>query len=247
MTALTPGRSGVRWAAKILASLPEGSRCRLPDVTATGPRIFSFLVEQGLLPAMPSPRLVPTALALVAEVSPLLQVRSPRSWTLWFARVRDADSPIAAAIRRQTPRSQLDLTVPPPSRAPLRSAVLRAERDRLEAELVAAKSEIGSKVRSEHELLDRLAATRHELTDAQRLVRKLREKLTSRNSLARSLIRDLDARWIDLGQAEAELDLRRGPRVPTATEVEAARKEITTRLLVLQTKRRPLFEDDEDG
>ena len=245
-TALTPGSSGVRWAAKILASLPEGCRRRLPDVTATGPRVFSFLVEQGLLPAMPSPRLVPTALALVAEVSPMLQARSRRSWTLWFARVRDADSPIAAAIRKQTPRSQLGLTVPPPSRPPLRSTVLRAERDRLEAELVAAKSEIRSNVRSAHQVLDLLAATRHELADAQRLVRTLREKLAARSSMARSLLRELDARWIELGEADAELELRRGPRVPTATEVEKARKAIATRLRDLQGKRRPLFEDDED-
>lgn len=55
-----------------------------------------------------------------------------------------------------------------------------------------------------------------------------------------------DARWIELGEADAELELRRGPRVPTATEVEKARKAIATRLRDLQGKRRPLFEDDED-
>lgn len=140
-TEIPPGKPGARWAGVLLAALPEACRRRLPDVVTTGPRLFAFLVEQGLLAGMPSPRLIPAALALVAEVSPLLQARSRRQWVLLLGRVRDAGSPVAAAIRERTPRSQLDAAVPPPAARPLRAAVLRAERDQLAAELAAEKSQ----------------------------------------------------------------------------------------------------------
>lgn len=138
-TELPAGKSGVRWAADFLAVLPEACRRRLPDVVATGPKIFEFLVGQGLFAAMPSPRLVPQVLGLVAGVSPLLRARSSRQWALWLARVHDAGSPVAAAIQERTPPGQLRVTVPaPPSGPPRRSAALLAERDRLLMELEAA-------------------------------------------------------------------------------------------------------------
>jgi hypothetical protein len=77
-TEIPLGKPGARWSAAFLAVLPEACRRRMPDVVATGPRLFGFFVEQGLLAAVPSPRLVPAALGLVADVSPLLQARGSR-------------------------------------------------------------------------------------------------------------------------------------------------------------------------
>jgi hypothetical protein len=88
-TELPPGKPGVRWAADFLAALPAACCRRLPDVVTTGPKVFEFLVGQGFFAAMPSPRLVPLVLGLVAGVSPLLHARSSRQWALWLARVWD--------------------------------------------------------------------------------------------------------------------------------------------------------------
>lgn len=83
---------------------------------------------------MPSPRVVPAALNLIAGASPLLEARSARLWTLWLARVHDPSSALFAALRERTPASQLGVREIPAEVRPLRAAALRAERDRLLAE-----------------------------------------------------------------------------------------------------------------
>ena len=237
-TEIPPGKPGARWAGVLLAALPEACRRRLPDVVATGPRLFAFLVEQGLLAAVPSPRLIPAALGLVAEVSPLLQARGSRQWTLWLARVRDAGSPIAAEIRERTPPSQLDVAVPPPAARPLRVTVLRAEQEKLAAELAAEKSETerlraeNSALREQHGTLSgQAAAYQRQQAD----ITRLEEKVAA-------LKRDVDGLVSDNEELRAERDrgrqeraeIRRHPGVPgddargvvelVAAEVDASRK-----------------------
>jgi len=140
-TELPPGKPGARWAADFLGALPVACSRRLPDLLATGPKVFEFLVGQGFFAAMPSPRLVPQVLGLVAAVSPLLEARSSRQWALWLARVWDPRSPVLAAIRKRTPAHLLGITTPAPSGPPLRAAQIRDERDRLAAALVDAAAE----------------------------------------------------------------------------------------------------------
>ena len=142
-TELPPGKPGVRWAADFLATLPGACCRRLPDVVTTGPKVFEFLVGQGFFAAMPSPRLVPQVLGLVAGVSPLLQARSSRQWALWLARVHDTGSPLMAAVRKKTPSYQLGVSMPAPAGPPLRATQIRDERDRLAADLAAASAENG--------------------------------------------------------------------------------------------------------
>jgi hypothetical protein len=137
-TLLPRGVLGVATAIEFLGALPEAYRLGLPDVTDSGPKLFALLVAHGVLAAMPSPRVVPAALALVAGVSPLLQPRSARQWTLWLGQVREPGSAIAAALREQTPTSQISLAPLPTKAPPLRAAALRADRDRLAAELARA-------------------------------------------------------------------------------------------------------------
>lgn len=104
--------------------------------------MFGLLVAHGLLAAMPSPRVVPAALGLVAGVSPLLEARSARQWTLWVGQVREAGSSVLAALRERTPASQISLAPPMATTVrPLRAAALRADRDRLAAELVTVANE----------------------------------------------------------------------------------------------------------
>jgi len=142
-TELPPGKPGARWAADFLAVLPTACCRRLPDVIATGPKVFEFLVGQGFFAAMPSPRLVPQVLGLVAGVTPLLQARSSRQWALWLARSWDPGSPLLAAIRKRTPAHLIGLSTPAPLGPPLRSAQIRDERDRLVADLGTTVTENG--------------------------------------------------------------------------------------------------------
>jgi hypothetical protein len=101
--------------------------------------MFSVLVSHGLLAAMPSPRVLPAALALAATVSPLLERRSARQWTMWLARVREPGSAVAVAVRARTPDSQRSALAVPATWRPLRSAALKAERDQLAEKLARAQ------------------------------------------------------------------------------------------------------------
>ena len=107
VTELPRGVLGTATAAMFLAALPGACRLQLPDITGTGPAMFSVLVSHGLLAAMPSPRVLPAALALAAGVSPLLERRSARQWTLWLARAREPNSAVA-------PGSQIAVAAAPP-------------------------------------------------------------------------------------------------------------------------------------
>lgn len=145
VTELPRGVLGTATAALFLAALPGACRLQLPDITGTGPAMFSVLVSHGLLAAMPSPRVLPAALALAAGVSPILERRSARQWTLWLARAREPNSAVAAAVRDRTPGSQIAVTnAAPPSARPLRSAALRDERDELLAALSHSQADAAS-------------------------------------------------------------------------------------------------------
>jgi hypothetical protein len=100
VTLLPRGVLGVATAIEFLGALPGACRLGLPDVTDSGPKLFALLVAHGVLAAMPSPRVVPAALALVAGVSPLLQARSARQWTLWLGQVREPSSAFTTRVAR---------------------------------------------------------------------------------------------------------------------------------------------------
>ena len=139
VTELPRGVLGTATAADFLAALPAACRMLLPDITGSGPAMFSVLVSHGLLAAMPSPRVLPAALALAATVSPLLERRSARQWTMWLARVRESGSTVAVAVRARTPDSQRSALAVPVTSRPLRSAALKAERDELAERLARAQ------------------------------------------------------------------------------------------------------------
>ncbi|MBK9757167.1 MAG: hypothetical protein IPO88_27460 [Nannocystis sp.] len=126
--------------------------------------MFALLVARGVLAAMPSPRVVPAALALVAGVSPLLQARSARQWTLWLGQVREPSSAITTtALREQTPTGQISLAPPTTTAQPLRAEALRADRDRLAAELALATDALArARGHADHEAA-RAADLQHQL------------------------------------------------------------------------------------
>ena len=142
VTLLPRGVLGVTTAIEFLEAMPGGYRLGLPDVTYSGPKLFALLVAHGVLAAMPSPRVVPAALGLVAGVSPLLEPRSARQWSLWLGQLREPSSAITAALRKRTPTSQISLAPSTTTARPLRAAALRADSDRLAAELERATEEL---------------------------------------------------------------------------------------------------------
>jgi len=191
VTLLPRGVLGVATAIEFLGALPGACRLGLPDVTGSGPKLFALLVAHGVLAAMPSPRVVPAALGLVAGVSPLLQARSARQWTLWLGQVREPGSAITAALRKQTPSSQISLAPPTMTTHPLRAAALRADRDRLAAELALATDALArARANADHEAA-RAAELQHLLdqqTAAPRPGKDLREEFKKVLAATRKLL-----------------------------------------------------------
>ncbi len=141
-TDLPRGVLGTSTAADLFRVLPAASRLGLLDITGYGSALFAPLVEHGLLPAMPSPRVVPAALALAARVSPLVEARSARTYTLWLARVRVPGSAVARAVLAVTPSSDVAVVpVTPPPRAP-RAAASPDESSRTAAQLAQLTDEL---------------------------------------------------------------------------------------------------------
>lgn len=227
VTELPRGQLGAGIAVELVGAFVEGCRRRLPDVTASGPQVMEFLVKHGLMPAMPSPRVIPAALGLVSAVSPLLEARSERTWTAWFARVHDPGARVAEKIRRMTPASQLAVVEAPPVARPLRSAALLAERDRLaseRAQIAAERDQLAAERENLVAERDRLAAERDRLVaDRQASVGKLMQRLevleTSLGQTAQ-IQQQFDTVALHLEKALAEISVR---KVPGHTEADVAR------------------------
>lgn len=197
VTELPRGVLGTATAADFLAALPAACRMLLPDITGSGPAMFSVLVSHGLLPAMPSPRVLPAALALAATVSPLLERRSARQWTMWLARVREPGSAVAVAVRARTPDSQRSALAVPVTSRPLRSAALKAERD---------------------DLAEKLARAQRDAEMYRADLATLQEKLVAREDHSAAKDQEMDTRLDRLQQRMAEM----GREIQAAT-VEQAR------------------------
>lgn len=234
-TELPRGVLGVATAEAFLAALPEACRRRLPDVTGTGPKLFAVLVEHGLLAAIPSPRVVPAALVLVAGVSPLLEARSARLWTLWLARVHETGSAVLAALRARTPASQLGVRENLPVFRSQRAAALRAERDRLLAEI----SEVQAVAERRR---DELAALR--IADDQQ----------------RTKIEELGAKIAELQARNQEIERERtffrAEQTQLAAQIQAVRRELevsdddprdVVTLVAAEVRARCMLEAEKDG
>jgi chromosome segregation ATPase len=157
-------------------------------------------VEHGFLAAMPSPRVVPAALNLLAGVSPLLEARSARLWTLWLARVHDPSSALFAALCERTPVSQFGVQEHPTENRPLRAAALRTERDRLlaqSAELRALaerdQQELAKHRMANDELRAKLDALGTEAAECRAKIRELEQVQESPSSTQAQLTAQLEA------------------------------------------------------
>ena len=130
---LPRGKEGCATAFGLLAAFPGACGRNLPDVTGTTPGVFAALVRLGVLPAVPSRRVRLAAIRLLAAVTPMVELRSPRQWSLWFAQALDPSSTPAQRLQASTPESQRavrdpgETFSPPRARDPrVRSELLRA-------------------------------------------------------------------------------------------------------------------------
>lgn len=117
-TQLPPGNLGVATAAAVIAAVPDAHRRGVPDLTGSAPELLGLLVGYGLLPALPSRRVIRAVPRLLAPLTPIIEARSPRSWALWLSRL--ADPKFLGKIRRQTPATSLGVKMQPPALVPVR-------------------------------------------------------------------------------------------------------------------------------
>lgn len=103
---LPRGEEGCATAFGLLAAFPGACGRNLPDVTGTTPGVFAALVRLGVLPAVPSRRVRLAAIRLLAAVTPMVELRSPRQWSLWFAQALDPGSTPAQRLQASTPETQ---------------------------------------------------------------------------------------------------------------------------------------------
>lgn len=168
VTDLPRGVLGCAISAEILIAIPEAPGRRLPDVTGSAPEIFQALVSWGLLRSMPSARVMAAALAHIAAISPLVAQRSARQWILRLSQLLDDTSVVAEAMCRRVPLALLDLApYPPASDGTRRGSSIRAERDRLAAEVDLAKEQARDAVQRASVAMERVRAADALATTAQ--------------------------------------------------------------------------------
>lgn len=142
-TDLPRGVVGCSIAAEVLAGVPEARVRRLPDVTGSATAVFRALVAWGLLRSMPSARVMAAALAHLAALSPLVERRSARQWTLRLSQLQDGGSAVAMAVQKRVSPGLLDLADDAPGVGPRMSSI-RAERDRLLEEIRVAEDRVAA-------------------------------------------------------------------------------------------------------
>ncbi len=136
-TLLPRGVLGAATAADIIAAVPEAHRRGLPDLTGSAPAILADLVAHGLIAGLPSKSVLRAVPRLLAPLTPIIEARSPRTWTFWLANL--ASPAMLREIRRRTPLPQLAVTPGLTAIAPVRRRRdVVADHKHLEDELAAA-------------------------------------------------------------------------------------------------------------
>ena len=130
---LPRGEEGCATAFGLLAAFPGACGRNLPDVTGTTPGVFAALVRLGVLPAVPSRRVRLAAIRLLAAVTPMVELRSPRQWSLWFAQALDPGSTPAQRLQASTPESQRAVRDPGETFSPPRARDPQVRRELLRA------------------------------------------------------------------------------------------------------------------
>lgn len=176
-TQLPRGQLGTQAAEGFLAAIPGAVRLRLADVTGTAAQLVELFVAHGLLPVLPNPKVSRAIPRLLAPLTPLVESRSARLWTLWLTALQDPRSPLVAKLRKATPVAALAVRPPAPTARVQTLRELSAERDALAARVSALQAE-QVKLAAQHaeraEELERVAA---QAVAGEQACAELRERL----------------------------------------------------------------------
>lgn len=140
-TQLPRGQLGTRAAEQFLAALPGAVQLRLADITGTAATLVETFVAHGLVPLLPDPKVSRAIPRLLAPLTPLVEARSARLWTLWLTALQDPRSPLVSRLRKATPAAAFAVRSPAPVARVQTQRELVAERDALAAQVVALQAE----------------------------------------------------------------------------------------------------------
>lgn len=142
-TQIPRGQLGTRAAEQFLAALPGAVQLRLADITGTAATLVETLVAHGLIPLLPDPKVSRAIPRLLAPLTPLVEARSARLWTLWLTALQDPRSSLVSRLRKATPAAAFAVRSPAPvpvARVQTQRELV-AERDALAAQVVALQAE----------------------------------------------------------------------------------------------------------
>lgn len=232
-TQLPRGQLGTQAAEAFLAAIAGAVRLRLADVTGTATAIVEMFVAHGLLPVLPNPKVSRAIPRLLAPLTPLVEARSARLWTLWLTALQDPRSPLVVNLRKATPAAALAVRPPAPTARVRTLRQLTVERDALAvqvANLQAERAELAAQLVARAEEQRQTAAERDVL--AQQLATMQAERVPA---AVQSNIQPAEHEWHAPAQGElAELreQLQRAEAARAAAEAEA--QALTARLAQIQ-------------
>lgn len=210
---LPRGQLGTQAAENFLAAISGAVRLRLGDITGTASTIVEMFVAHGLLPVLPNPKVARAIPRLLAPLTPLVEARSARMWSLWLTGLQDPRSPLVARLRKATPAAALAVRPPAPTGRVQTLRALTAERDALAAEVPALRAELAG------------LAAQHD------------ERSAERDMLAARVAEQ----QAELARMAAQLDERANERYAFAAQVAALRAEVG--LLTAQVRERTAERD----
>jgi len=240
-TNLPRGVIGVSVAAQLLAALPDACHRRVPDLTGSGPEVFSTAVEYGLLTQVPSARVIRSVPKLIAKASPIFRRRGQRHWTLWIVHLLDDD--MLAKIKKLTPPSQLRVCAPiadvtPRSRGELATAhqeltaalaAEQANRAQEREQLATLRRQLDEKSSALAGVLSAAAENAEHLRDTQRELARIRQTHTETGAL-RAEIAQLEREVVRLRDAHGSALADKGKLTADLARAVEANEALAKRL-----------------
>lgn len=197
---LPRGQLGTQAAESFLAAISGAVRLRLGDITGTASSIVETFVAHGLLPVLPNPKVSRAIPRLLVPLTPLVEARSARVWSLWLTGLQDPRSTLVGKLRKATPAAALAVRSPAPTGRVQTLRALTDERDALAVQVPALRAELAA------------------------LAAQLDERTAERDTLA-ALVATLRA---ELGGLLVQLDEHTSARDGLSAQILALQAEVTS-------------------
>lgn len=223
---LPRGQEGCATAFALLAAFPGACARNLPDITGTTPDVFVALVRFGVLPAVPSRRVRLAAIRLLAGVTPIVELRSQRQWSLWFAQALDPTSAAAQGLQAGTSDSQRAVRDPGETFTAARARDHRRERSEMLRATQVARAEADAARESLTQNVAALEATRLRVSELEAQIEGARRDEAKRLATAHERLED-DRRLLAELRRQRDTDQA---QLRALQEGEAARRQELARM-----------------